>query len=69
MDVKIKMWIRLTRKARGIRLKELSAKTGISISDLSLIERGIQIPRLHTVVKIAVALDVSVEQLFDAEIP
>lgn len=67
MEVEIRMFIRTMRIIQGITLRELSSKVGISISDLSLIERGLQMPRLDTMVKIALALGVSMEQLFSVK--
>jgi len=46
------------RKKKGLLLKELAGKTGLSSSYLSLLERGKIVPSLKALEKIAQALDV-----------
>ncbi|SMB99871.1 Helix-turn-helix [Thermanaeromonas toyohensis ToBE] len=52
--------IRLLRQEKGLSLKELSAKAGISFTYLSEIERGAMHPAADTLNKIAAALEVPV---------
>ncbi len=49
--------IRLARTERAWTLKELSESSGVSVSQLSSIERGAHLPSMESMVAIAVALD------------
>lgn len=49
--------IRLARNSKGWTLKELSDSSGVSVSQLSSIERGTHLPSLESMVAIAGALD------------
>ena len=44
------------RQQRGFTIRDLSAETGINISNISLIETGKRIPRIDTLAKILSAL-------------
>lgn len=57
----MKTSIRYLRKKRGMTLKELSEKTGITVAHLSLIERDKRDPSVQTLEKIAKVLQVDVE--------
>lgn len=48
--------IRLARTERGWTLKELSESSGISVSQLSAVERGAHLPSLESLLAIATAL-------------
>lgn len=48
--------IRLTRTERGWTLKDLSEQSGVSVSQLSSIERGAHLPSLESLLTIAGAL-------------
>ncbi len=48
--------IRLARTDKGLTLKELSEISGVSVSQLSSIERGAHLPSLESLVAIATAL-------------
>ncbi|MEM0983204.1 MAG: response regulator [Planctomycetota bacterium] len=50
--------IRLARTDRSWTLKDLSESSGVSVSQLSSVERGAHLPSLESLVAIAVALDV-----------
>ena len=50
--------VRSVRKSRGITLKELAEKTGLSIGYISQIERDLTAPSLATLRKLSGALDV-----------
>lgn len=57
--------IREIRKLKGIKLKELSDMTGISISYLSEIENNKDCnPSLLTIIKIATALDEKLDDIY-----
>ncbi len=49
--------IRLTRAARGWTLKDLSEASGVSISQLSSIERGAHLPSIESFLAVANALE------------
>lgn len=51
--------LRLYRKARNLTQKQVAEKAGISVSYLSLVERGQRDPSLSTLEKIASAMGVS----------
>lgn len=51
--------IRLERRLKSMSLKQLSRKTGLSISFLSEVERGISQPSIASLKKIAQALGIS----------
>ncbi len=49
--------VRLARTARGWTLKDLSEHSGVSVSQLSSIERGAHLPSLESLLVIASAMD------------
>lgn len=49
--------IRLARSAKGWTLKDLSEDSGVSVSQLSSIERGAHLPSLESLLMIAMSLD------------
>jgi YesN/AraC family two-component response regulator len=49
--------IRLARTERGWTLRDLSESSGVSVSQLSSIERGAHLPSIESLLAIAVALD------------
>lgn len=49
--------LRLARTEQGLTLKELSESSGVSVSQLSSIERGTHLPSLESLVAIATAMD------------
>lgn len=55
------------RNRAGLTQEELAAHADISVDFLSLVERGINAPSFETLEKLAKALDVPVQQLFDFE--
>lgn len=52
--------IRFERRLKSMNLKQLSQKTGLSISFLSEVERGISQPSIASLKKIAQALEISI---------
>lgn len=58
--------IRRIRQAQGMTLRDLSKKTGIGISLLSLYERGKRSPSANLLERIAAGLGVKVKELFEA---
>jgi transcriptional regulator with XRE-family HTH domain len=51
--------IRKLRKEKGLTLEDLSKKTGLSLSYISLIERGLKNPSLRALEKIAECLNIT----------
>jgi len=49
--------IRLARTERGWTLRELSEASGVSVSQLSSVERGAHLPSLESLLAVATALD------------
>jgi FixJ family two-component response regulator len=58
--------MRLARTERGWTLKELSESSGLSVSQLSSIERGAHLPSLESLVAIAAALNQKPSTWLDA---
>lgn len=56
--------IRSMRKEKELTLKQMSRRTGLSISLLSQIERAESSPSISSLYKIAVALDSKIQDLF-----
>lgn len=63
--MKISNKLRSLRKECNLTLKELSAKSGISVSFISDIENGRRNPSIDTLTVLAKALNVSVNIFFD----
>ena len=61
------MRIQEIRKNKGIKQKELAAKLGIAANTLSQYETGNREPDLETIKRIALALEVTVDELLDAK--
>ena len=49
--------IRITRTEHGWTLKDLSEASGVSVSQLSAIERGTHLPSIESLLSVALALD------------
>ena len=58
--------VRLSRTRRGWTLKDLSESSGVSVSQLSSIERGAHLPSVESLLSIATALDEKPSAWFDA---
>lgn len=61
------MRIQEIRKSKGIKQKELAAKLGIAANTLSQYETGNREPDLETIKRIALVLEVTVDELLDAK--
>lgn len=61
--------IRALRKARGLTLRELAQRAGVTESFLSQVERGTASPSISSLRRIASGLGQSIGSLFDAEVP
>jgi transcriptional regulator with XRE-family HTH domain len=51
------------RKLADLSQDELSFRASVHRTEISQLERGLRIPRIDTVVKLAVSLEASVEEL------
>jgi transcriptional regulator with XRE-family HTH domain len=56
--------IRAARKRRRLTLQELADRTGVSVSMLSMLERGVASPSIGTLVSVSSALGLHMAQLF-----
>jgi transcriptional regulator with XRE-family HTH domain len=59
--------LRMGRQGNRITQEQLAERAEISVSFLSMIERGERSPHLETLEKIAAALEVPVDELFRSE--
>ena len=67
MSVDVATSLREFREARGISMRTLATKSGLSANALSMIERGKTSPSVSTLYKLADALGVSITAFFGAE--
>src|SRR5580692_2541023 len=56
--------IRMARKRRRMTLQDLASQTGVSVSMLSMLERGVATPSIGTLVSVSSALGLHMAQLF-----
>lgn len=59
----LRLRLRQLRRQRGLTLEALAARSGLTKSYLSKVERGLAMPSIATVLKVAEALELSVGQL------
>lgn len=64
----MKVLLRDVRRKKGMNLRQLESKSGISRSALSRIERGEVMPDLYELEKIAEGLGVGIVDLFDSAV-
>lgn len=57
------------RRAKGLRQKELACRVGSNLQQISNYERGVYSPRSEVVMRLAEALDVSVDYLLRGRHP
>ena len=67
MSVDVASSLRQLREARGISMRTLATKSGLSANALSMIERGRTSPSVSTLYKLAAALGVSITAFFGSE--
>ena len=60
----IEILLKQIRQEKGMTLKKLSERSGVSTSHISDIENNFKMPSLIVVVKLAKALDVEVTELY-----
>ena len=66
-SVNVASSLRELREARGISMRALATKSGLSANALSMIERGKTSPSVSTLYKLADALGVSITAFFGTE--
>ena len=67
LSVDVASRLRELREARGISMRTLATKSGLSANALSMIERSKTSPSVSTLYKLADALGVSITAFFGAE--
>ncbi len=67
VSVDVASRLRNLRESRGISMRTLGTKSGLSANALSMIERGKTSPSVSTLYKLADALGVSITAFFDSE--
>jgi transcriptional regulator with XRE-family HTH domain len=65
MEQELQRRIRLYRKNNGLTLRELAERAGCTHSYISQIEKGVTVPSLSMVGKLAAALGINVVELFN----
>lgn len=55
--------LRERRTVRGVSMNELATRTGLSVSFIGYVERGMRRPSVETLAKIAWALDFSAAEI------
>jgi transcriptional regulator with XRE-family HTH domain len=63
-DLWLGQQLRVLRKGRNLSLVELADRTGLSIGNISQIERGVSSPSVRSLKKLGEALNISVGDLF-----
>lgn len=63
-DLWLGQQLRVLRRGRGLSLVDLAERTGLSIGNLSQIERGVSAPSVRSLKKLSEALQISVGDLF-----
>ena len=62
--MKIEMKIKELRQSKSMSLAELSAKSGVSKTEINDVENNKKKPMLQSIILLAQALDVKVEDLY-----
>lgn len=68
-DLRLGPRIRAVRQSRRLTLREVAARSGVTESFLSQVEREVASPSIATVQRIARSLDLSIAQLFAESAP
>lgn len=66
--LKVNLLVRQVREERKMSLNKLSLLSGVSIAHLSDIERNNKIPSLLIMVRLSLALKVSITDLFEVKL-
>lgn len=67
MDVAVQVGENLARarKRAGLSQEELGVMASLHRTEISLLERGQRLPRIDTIIKLAGALEIPIEQLIE----
>ncbi len=65
--MKVKILLKEVRTKRGISLRQLEEMSGVSRAHLNAIELQHKEPRISILIKVAKALEVSIEELYEVE--
>ncbi|MCJ7824091.1 MAG: helix-turn-helix domain-containing protein [Anaerolineales bacterium] len=68
VSVDVGVRLRQLREQRGLSIRALARKSGLSANALSLIERGRSSPSVSTLYKVAAAMSVAITTFFQTEI-
>ena len=60
-------WIRARRKEKGLSREELAEMIGVSLNSIRFYEEGRRRPTIETLEKLAKALDVKMDDLFNGK--
>ncbi len=63
--MKINERLKYLRKQYGLKLREVSKKTGLSISYISDLEHGRQNPSLETCKKLSIVYKITLSEMFE----
>ena len=63
----VKILLKIVRHRKGISIRDLSRKSGVSGAQISYIERGRKRPTIDTLYKLARALNVPITELYLCE--
>lgn len=58
-------WLRARRQAKGLSRNDLADLVGVSFNSIRYYEEGRRFPTIHTIEKLAIALDIRIDDLFD----
>jgi transcriptional regulator with XRE-family HTH domain len=67
VSMDVGMRLRVMREERGVSMRELARRSGLSANALSMIERALTSPSVSTLRKIATALEVPITAFFRTE--
>jgi transcriptional regulator with XRE-family HTH domain len=60
-------WLRAKRKEKKISREELAQIIGVSFNSIRFYEEGTRKPSIHTLEKLAIALKIKMDNLFDGK--
>jgi transcriptional regulator with XRE-family HTH domain len=60
-------WLRAKRKEKRLSREKLAQMIGVSFNSIRFYEEGIRKPSIHTLEKLAIALKIKMDDLFDGK--
>ena len=66
-NIDVGLRLRVLREERGVSMRALARRSGLSANALSMIERGLASPSVSTLNKLAMALEVPIMAFFHSE--